>query len=63
MTKEECPNCPGRDDHDAEHCPIKPSNADECKRFAGELWAVHAQGPDDITRPLTAPTPSATRQS
>ena len=20
----ECPNCPGRDDHDAEHCPIKP---------------------------------------
>jgi len=28
MTKEECPNCPGRDDHDAEHCPIKPSKND-----------------------------------
>lgn len=24
MTIKECPNCPGRDDHDAEHCPIKP---------------------------------------
>lgn len=25
MTIKECPNCPGRDDHDAEHCPIKPA--------------------------------------
>ena len=29
-------------------CGGNGHNTDECKRFAGELWAVHAQGPDDI---------------
>lgn len=36
-SKEECPNCPGRDDHDAEHCPIKPQGAGvpfDVKQFA-----------------------------